>query len=151
MGRENKAAVTLVKKQPKDGDRKRTGNAQTAACPSPKDEHMKLPGASGLPQRAEFLHQHPQRASSTQQMLPATLSGGTGAPAPTQTLTLIHGYGRNVLGCWRHAHHAAARNLPLHLRQVPEEAGDPGGQVRSIAHQQAELQPGGEEEGNKME
>lgn len=121
----------------------RTGNAHTAACPSLKDGHMQVPGASGLSQSDEFLRQHPQRVSSTQQIFPATLSGGTGAPTQKQTLTLIHRYGRNVFRCWRHADDAAARNLPLHLRQVPEEAGDPGGQVRSIAHQQAELEPQG--------
>ena len=80
------------------------------------------------------------------------LSGGADVilPSRSQLLTLIHRYGRNIFRCWRNTHNPAARNLPFHLRQVSEEAGDPSRQVWSIAHQEAELQPGrGGAEGKK--
>lgn len=62
--------------------------------------------------------------------------------AQEPSLTLIHGDGRDILGCWGHTNHLAARHLPLHLAQVPEDAADAGAQVWSIAHPQAELRQG---------
>lgn len=74
-----------------------------------------------------------------------TLIPATGRAAPhtrlsQQTfLTLIHRDDRNILGPRRDTDDLAPGHLPLYLCQVPKGTGDASGEIRSVAHNQAEL------------